>query len=261
MNVAHGTSVLRQPAQPLRVPTPLARLNRALAQPLASLFSALGVAPGQLSLQSLTLTAVGLLRMADATWGHVALGAAIVYLGLLFDRADLILMERKGRPTPFIAFVGLAIDRLVEVALLVALGVLTVLGVAGTPWRSLEILPHVWTLVACATAVGFLLATKAIEAMGETILLRTHLLVTRRLPGPTSLASRPPARSFLAPVTGRDETILLACLAATVGQIDLGLLLIACLQALAFFEQIVLFGKRLRDPEAEASRLLGADFP
>src|SRR5207253_278500 len=122
--VAQPDSVLRPPVQPLRVPTPLSRANRILAMPIGALFLVLGVAPGQLSLQSLTLTAAGLVRMADGDWWHVVLGAGICYLGLLADRADLLIMERKGRPAPFTAFLGAAIDRLVEVGLVVGLGAL-----------------------------------------------------------------------------------------------------------------------------------------
>ncbi len=254
-------SALRPLAQPLRVPTPLARANRMLAQPIAALFLLLGVAPGQLSLQSLTLTLVGLLRMADGTWSHVVLGAGLVYLGLLADRADLLIMERKGRPSAWTAFLGLAVDRLVEVAVLVGLGVLTVLGVQGSPLPHLELLPPVWTLVVCAAAIGFLLATKALEATGETLLLRAHLLTTRRLPGTATLSTRQPARSALAIVAGRDETILLSCLSALTAQVDVGLLVILALQFLSFVEQLVLFRLRLRDAESEAGRILGPDFP
>jgi hypothetical protein len=257
----NGPPILRPPSQPLRVPTPLARANRLLAQPIAALFLVLGVAPGQLSLQSLTLTAVGLLRMADGTWSHVLLGAAIVYLGLLADRADLLIMERKGRPAPWTLFLGLAIDRLVEGAVVVGLGALVLLGVAQSPFPPLHLLTEGWTLVACAAAVGLLLGARALEAMAETLMLRTHLLATRRLPGTTQLSGRPPTRSFLAPMVGRDETILLACLAAAFNQMEVGLLVIAALQALAFLEQLVLFRQRLKDSESEASRILGPDYP
>jgi hypothetical protein len=62
-------------------------------------------------------------------------------------------------------------------------------------------------------------------------------------------------------MVGRDETILLACLAAAFNQMEVGLLVIAALQALAFLEQLVLFRQRLKDSESEASRILGPDYP
>ncbi len=252
--------MLRPAPRPLRVPTPLARGNRILAQPIAALFVILGVAPGQLSLQSLTLTLVGLLRMADGAWSNVLLGAIIVYLGLLADRADLLIMERKGPPSSWTAFLGLAIDRLVEVAVVIGLGMLATTGIHGGPSVAV-VLPALWTVVACAAAAGLLLATRSVEALAETLLLRAHLLATRRLPGTAMLQNRPPPRSYLAPLAGRDETILLACLAAAFGQPELGLVVIAGLQLVAFFEQVVLFRLRLKEAEAEAGRILGPDWP
>ncbi|MEK6986057.1 MAG: hypothetical protein AABX89_06720 [Candidatus Thermoplasmatota archaeon] len=253
--------ILRPAPQPIRAPTPLARLNRFLAQPLASFFIVLGVAPGQLSLQSFTLTLVGLARAADGSWPHVVLGAGFVYLGLLADRADLLIMERKGRPGLWTEFLGIAVDRLVEVSILVGLGALTVIGMPDAPVATLHLMSDGWTMVAASAAVGLLLATRAVEATGETFLLRAHLLATRRLPGTVPTSTRPPSRSQLAIVAGRDETLLLAALSALTAQPDLGLLAILGLQFIAFFEQLVLFRSRLRDPEAEASRLLGPDYP
>lgn len=251
---------VRAPAGHAASPTPLTLLNRGLAQPIAFLFGILGFAPGQLSIQSFTLTAAALATMADGTWPHLLAGASLVYLGLLFDRADLLIAEKKGRPAPWTQFLGVAVDRLIEVALVVALGVLTVRGVKGSPIPPLAILSDGWTLVVCAATAGLWMARKALETHAETLLLRTHLLATRRLPGPSAIPRHPVAQPVLGRLAGRDESVLLWCLGVALSQLDVTLLVLASIQLVALVEGLVLFNLRLRDPEVEASRILGPDY-
>jgi hypothetical protein len=242
------------------LPSPLAAVNRALARPIAFLFGILGFAPGQLSIQSFTLTVAALATMADGQWPHLLTGAAIVYIGLLFDRADLLIAEKKGRPAPWTQFLGIAVDRLIEVAIVVALGVLTVRGVRGSPIPHLLPLSDGWILVACAATAGLWMARRALESHAETMLLRTHLLQSRRLPGPSAIPRHRVAQPVIARLAGRDESILLWCVGVAFAQLDLTLLLLCSLQVLCVLETLVLFNLRLRDPEVEASRILGPEY-
>ncbi|MEA3144282.1 MAG: hypothetical protein QOG31_1606 [Thermoplasmata archaeon] len=243
------------------LPSPLAAINRALARPIAFLFGVLGFAPGQLSIQSFTLTVAALATMADGQWPHLLTGAGIVYLGLLFDRADLLIAEKKGRPAPWTQFLGLAVDRLIEVAIVVALGVLTVRGVKGSPIPHLAPLSDGWILVVCAATAGLWMARRALENHAETLLLRTHLLTMRRLPGPSAIPRHRVAQPVIARLAGRDESILLWCIGVAFAQLDLTLLVLCVLQILCVLEALVLFNLRLRDPEVEASRILGPEYP
>jgi phosphatidylglycerophosphate synthase len=244
-----------------RQPSPLTRLNAILARPLASFFLLLGIAPGQLSLQSFTVTAIGLVRMADGAWVHLATGAAIVYLGLLLDRADAIVAQRKGRPPAWGVFLGTAVDRMVEVALAATLGLLAVRGVTGLPLPVPDLLGHSWTLVLACGLAGLMMAVRALGAHSEVMLLRIHLLSTRRLPGPSAIPRSRPAQAVVERLAGRDETIALWCLGVALGQLELTILLLLALQAALLVERLVLFRLRLRDPEPEASRVLGPDYP
>ncbi|HUR61387.1 MAG TPA: hypothetical protein VM286_03365 [Candidatus Thermoplasmatota archaeon] len=251
---------VRAPERHAALPSPLTLLNRALAAPIAFLFGILGFAPGQLSIQSFTLTAAALFTMADGTWPHLMAGAAMVYLGLLFDRADLLIAEKRGRPSPWTQFLGVTVDRLIEVALVVALGVLTVRGVTGSPIPPLALLTDGWTLVVCAATAGLWMARKALETHAETLLLRTHLLTMRRLPGPSAIPRHRVAQPVIGRLAGRDESVLAWCLGVALSQLDVTLLLLGSLQLLALIEGVVLFNLRLRDPEVEASRILGPDY-
>src|SRR5438105_11493032 len=67
---------VRAPEGHAPLPSPLAAVNRALARPIAFLFGILGFAPGQLSIQSFTLTVAALATMADGQWLHLLTGAA-----------------------------------------------------------------------------------------------------------------------------------------------------------------------------------------
>src|SRR5690348_12045762 len=57
--------------QPRRTTTPLAAFHRALCMPAAKLFGVLGFAPGQLSIQSVTFTVLGLATAADGYFPHL----------------------------------------------------------------------------------------------------------------------------------------------------------------------------------------------
>jgi hypothetical protein len=251
---------VRAPVGHAPQPSPLQLVNRALARPIAFLFGVLGFAPGQLSIQSFTLTTAALATMADGQWAHLVTGAGIVYLGLLFDRADLLIAEKKGRPAPWTQFLGVAVDRLIEVAIIVALGVLTVRGVKGSPFPVWAPLSDGWILVVCAATAGLWMARRALENHAETVLLRTHLLTTRRLPGPSAIPRHRVVQAVIGRLAGRDECLLIWCLGVVLAQLDIALLVLGSIQLVALLEGLVLFNLRLRDPEVEASRILGPDY-
>lgn len=239
--------------------SPVRRFNTALAHPIAAFFRALGFAPGQLSVQSLTVTIVGLSLMADGVWLHMVQGAGIAYLGLLLDRAD-DLVARNARPSAWTLFLGQAVDRLVEISLIVGLGIVTVRGVSGGP-PQLAVLSPSWVLVLATATAGLLMVVRALDAYSDLHLLRHHLLTTRRLPGPSAIPRKPPVHAIIEPLAGRDETILLWCAGVLLGQVEITLIVMAATQALLLVERVVIFRLRLRDPEMDASRVLALESP
>lgn len=241
--------------------SPLTRFNTALAHPIAAFFRVLGFAPGQLSVQSLTVTIVGLVQMADGTWTHMATGAATIYFALLLDRADALIAQRHGKTGPWTVFLGLAVDRLVDLSLIVGLGILTVRGVQDAPIPAWAALSTGWVLVLGTATAGLLMCVKALGAYSDLHLLRHHLLTTRRLPGPSAIPRTREARAIIEPLFGRDETILVWCAGVILGQLELTLIVLATAQLLLLVERIVLFRLRLRDPEMDAIRVMGTSFP
>ncbi|MEA3189896.1 MAG: hypothetical protein QOD77_478 [Thermoplasmata archaeon] len=245
-------------AQPPPPHTPVERLNRILARPVAAVFMVLGFPP---SVQSLWITILGVLYFADAVWSHLLQGAALVYLGLVFDRAENLITERKGRPQVWSQFFGLAIDRLVEAALLVGLAVVAARGVTDSPipvWAPLGL--PVAMAVVCGAA-GLLMVLRALQLHSEILLLRLHLIQTRRLPGPALVARGKQARARWGAVFGRDEMVLLVCVGLALGQPQATAVALLAALLVATAEAMVLFRMRLREPEPEASRLLGPDYP
>lgn len=239
-------------------------VNAAIARPLAAAFGMLGVSPGQLSLQSLWLTVVGILRMASGEWAHVVQGALVVYVGLLLDRADHVLAEQRGKPPAWGVFLGLLVDRLVEAALVIALGVLLAVGITGAP-RALpdpwEILPAAPALVMAVGALAAMLVWRLAGAYADVLYLRTHLLVIRRLPGPSIIPRRPQGVERLNRIFDRDLLVLAWFVGVVVAQVQLTLAIIVLAHVAALAESIVLFWHRRKDPEPQASRILGREYP
>jgi hypothetical protein len=238
--------------------------NTALARPVARLFGLLGIAPGQLSIQSLTVTVVGLLRMASGDWAHVAQGTLIVYGGFLLDRADHVLAQEKGRPAAWPAFLGLLVDRIVDALLVVALAVLLAVGVhsrpAGLP-PAFAPLDAGGAFVLAAGALASLLLVRLVGAYADVLYLRTHLLVIRRLPGPSAIPRRPQGVERLTRIFDRDLLVLAWVVGVALAQVQLLLWALLAVHLLALVETVVLFWHRRKDPEPQASRILGQDYP
>lgn len=239
------------------------RANTALAQPVARLFAALGFSAGQLSLQSLTLTLVGLLRLASGEWPHVVQGALFVYAGLLLDRADWLLAQARP-PASWSSLLGLVVDRLVEAGLLVGLAVLAARGVAGVPGA----LDHAWapfaprwTLVLAAAALAAMLVARLAAAYADVLHLRAHLLLTRRLPGPSAIPRGPQGAERMNRWFDRDLLVLAWVAGLVLVQVQLTLVVLLAAHVAALGETLALFWRRRRDPEPQASRVLATSYP
>lgn len=238
--------------RPERTPhSPLWHLNTVLATPLASFFGLLGIAAGQLSLQSVTLTSVGLLRAAYGDWAHMAQGAAIVYIGLLVDRADDVLQERGRTVTAWGRYLGLMADRLIDAALVVALGWLAITTDAG--WSPLSTPVF---LIVVASAMAALLLGRLANVYGDLLVLRIHLANTRRLPGPSAIPLRSQASPLLSRLLDRDFFVLVCVLGMATQQLQMAAFAILGTQALVVLEGFVLFFTRRRDPEPRAAHVL-----
>ncbi|MEK6976435.1 MAG: hypothetical protein AABY18_08860 [Candidatus Thermoplasmatota archaeon] len=237
--------------RPQRTPhSPLWHLNAVLARPLAALFGLLGVAPGQLSLQSVTLTAVGLLRAAGGDWAHLVQGALIVYVAMLLDRADDLLAQSKS-VTAWGRFLGLMADRLIEVALVVALGWFALTTDAGT-WP----LASTTFLLVLAVLVSAMLLARLAAAYGDLLILRMHLAGTRRLPGPSAIPREGQASPLLSRLFDRDFFVAVWVVGVIAQQLAPTAFVLLGAQAIVVIEGFVLFWSRRKDPEPHAAHVL-----
>jgi phosphatidylglycerophosphate synthase len=236
--------------------------NALLARPVAAFFGSFDVAPGQLSLQSLTVSLVGLLRMASGDWGHVVQGALIVYGGLLLDRADHLMARKKGGLRSWGIFLGLIADRLVEAGLVIGLAVLAATGTHGQPsgLQPWEFVPTPWVLVLALGALAAMLCTRLVAAYSDLLALRSHLLTSRRLPGPSTLAG-PTGAERLGRIFDRDLLVLAWLVGTVLLQVQLTLVVLLLVHLLALGEAVALAWQRRRDPEPRASRVLSPDYP
>ena len=240
-----------RPRPPRPQHSPLWHLNTALAQPVAALFALLGVAPGQLSLQSVTLTAVGLLRATQGTWSHLVQGALIVYAALIVDRADDVLAEKGKSVTAWGRYLGLMSDRLIEVALVSALAWLTVTSdVAAWPLS-----PSSFVIVALCVIAAMLLARLA-TTYGDLLVLRMHLASARRLPGPSAIPRQEQAVPLLSRFLDRDFFVLAWVVGVATRQVQVAAFVLLGAQVLVLLEGFVLFWSRRKDPEPHAAHVL-----
>ncbi len=239
--------------RPQRTPhSPLWHINTALARPIAALFALLGVAPGQLSLQSVTLTAVGLLRAASGDWSHLVQGAFIVYVAMLVDRADDLLAAKGDRPvTAWSRFLGLMADRAIEVALVAALAWLAVT----TPAGSWPLDPTTFVIVVVCVIAAMLMARLA-ATYGDLLVLRMHLASARRLPGPSAIPRLEQASPILSRLLDRDFFVAVWVGGVMLHQVQLAAFVLLGAQTLVFLEGFVLFWSRRKDPEPHAAHVL-----
>lgn len=230
--------------------SPLWHLNAFLARPIAAVFGLLGVAPGQLSLQSITLTTVGLLRAAGGDWAHLVQGALIVYVGMLFDRADDLLAQTRT-VTAWGRFLGLMADRLIDVALVVSLGWLAVTTDIGS-WP----LQTTTFLVLLAVLVSAMLLARMGSVYGDLLILRMHLAGTRRLPGPTAVPREDQASPLMSRLFDRDFFVAVWVVGVMAQMPQPAAFVLLGAQSLVVVEGFVLFWSRRKDPEPHAAHVL-----
>ena len=242
---------------------PLSTFNSWTARPFSYALWKLGFTPNQVSLLSLLVSVVGLLRAADGVWSHMVQGALLVHLGLVLDHADGQVARRSGKGSTFGMFLDMVIDRAVEIGLVLTLALAQWMGVRAVPdllpapW---EPLGTPWFLVACIATVGAMMLWRFLGAYTDILYLRSFLLAQKRLPQPdlrpASLAKRP-----LVPwVFNRDWVLAIWAVGLVLGQVQGTLLLLLALHLLSCLEKVVVFTVRHRQPEADASRILAKDY-
>lgn len=238
--------------RPVRAPhSTLWHVNALLASPLAALFGALGVAPGQLSLQAVTLTIVGLLRAAQGDWTHQAQGALIVYAGLLVDRADDILQARHRSTSAASRYLGLLAERVIDVALVGSLAWLSTRTPAG--WQPLAPDAFLWLVGA---GVATLLMARLAALYGDLMVLRIHLATTRRLPGPSAIPRHDLHQPLVSRTLDRDFFVLVWVVGVGTLQLQAAAFVILAIQAAVLVEGFVLFFLRSKDAEPHAAHVL-----
>lgn len=238
--------------RPQRTPhSALWHLNAFLARPIAAVFGLLGVAAGQLSLQSVTVTVVGLLRGAQGDWPHLVQGAFIVYFGLLLDRADDILQLRGKSMSAWSRYLGLMVDRLIEVGLLLALAWLGTRNTGG--WTPLDSTPF---LLVVAAGVAAVLLARLANLYGDLLILRIHLANTKRLPGPSAVPRGAQASPLLSRLLDRDFFVTLWVAGVALRQFQAVAVVLLASQLVVMVEGFVLFFQRRKDAEPHAAHVL-----
>jgi hypothetical protein len=106
-----------------------------------------------------------------------------------------------------------------------------------------------------------MLAWRLGGAYADVLYLRTHLLTIRRLPGPSIIPRKHQGVERLTRLFDRDLLILAWLVGVAFAQVQLTLAVILLAHVGALAESIVLFWHRRKDPEPQASRILGRDYP
>jgi hypothetical protein len=160
-------------------------------------------------------------------------------------------------------YLDMAIDRVVEVGIVVATAIAALHGVSGRPdwlpvaWEPLE---TGWFLVACGATIGVMMLWRFLTAYNDLLYLRTHILQTGRAPGPTVVAKGLVRRPLVPWVFNRDWILLIWVVGVVAGQLQATVLLLALLHVLVSIEKMVVFAVRHKDPEGDASRIMGKDY-
>ena len=155
----------------------------------------------------------------------------------------------------------MVVDRLVEIVLVGAAAWLAIQGYNGyTHHAILTLGPGHVTLLAVAV-IGLQLAHRAVETVGDLLVLRAHLLTRQRLPAPVRVVRAPGARPVLGRLLGRDEWMLAWAIGLIAGEPALVLVVGAALGFVLLLEDLVLVHIRLRNTEARSILLLGPEYP
>ena len=231
---------------------PLAALHSWMARPFSWALAGLRFSPNVVSLLSLLVSVAGLWLVATR---QVAVGVALVYFGLILDHADGQVARRRGMGSTWGMYLDMAIDRVVEIGLILAL-------MSAPPglWPSWAPFASGPAAILAAATIGVMMLWRFLTAYNDVLFLRSHLMATRRLPAIDAAPARLIRRPIFPWVFNRDWVIVLWALGALAGQAQATILLLLALHALSCVEKMLVFSVRHRAPEGDASRILGPDY-
>jgi hypothetical protein len=204
---------------------PLTVLNAWLAKPFSRAAVTLRLSPDQVTVVSLVVSLAGVVLVATGDYGRAALGAGLVFLGLLLDHADGQVARRTGRSSVWGMYLDSVFDRVVEAGLLLAVLVAGLRGDAGWDrfgWALLPLGgPALATLAALTLAAVFL--AKYVTTYGTLLYLRQHILAGG---GRLDFARGPPPAGWRQWIPGynRDVFLVAWCLGIALGQVPVVLL-------------------------------------
>src|SRR5688572_4507743 len=120
--------------------------------------------------------------------------------------------------------------------------------------------PHTGFLILCMATVGVMMLWRFLNAYNDLLYLRGHILRTARAPGPTVVAKSLLRRPVIPWIFNRDWALLLWAIGVLLGQLEGTVLLLLALHLLSAIEKMLVFYVRHKDPEADASRIMGKDY-
>lgn len=245
---------------------PLTVANAAVARPLSWALARMGLSPNQVTLLSLFVSFGGLVLVAEGSWLLGALGAVLVYVGLILDHADGQVARRTGKGSLFGMYLDSTLDRVIEAGMFVALIVAGVRRHAAwddeVPWALLALDDNQTILVAAAAFVAVTMS-KYVVTYSNVLFLRTHLLSGAPLPpteAPYSIIEpKRPWRKKL-PGYNRDTFLAFWCFGVAVGQVGPMLLLLTLLHVRLTFLVSRTFLADHKDPKRHVQRVVNRDY-
>ena len=248
---------------------PLTVANAAMARPFSWALASAGLSPNMVTLLSLFASLGGLVLVAEGTLALGAIGAALVYLGLILDHADGQVARRTGRGSMFGMFLDSTLDRVIEAGMFLALVVAGVRGRAhwdDEAFWSLFRLSDVQTILLASYALFAVTMSKYVVTYSNVLFLRTHMLSGAPTPAPPPTYNIVPPKGRLAKlrryVPGYNRDVLLAvwCLGVATGQVAPMLALLALVHTrLAVYVSRVFF-KDNGQPTRHVQRVLDRDY-
>lgn len=241
---------------------PLTLLNSALARPFSFVFVALRITPNQVTVLSLLTSLAGTVLVATGEYGRACLGAGLVFLGLVLDHADGQVARRTGATSLWGMYLDAVFDRIVEVALFLAI---VVAGMRGTVewdragWTALA-LPDGALAAVAALTLGCVFLGKYVATYGTLLYLREHILAGGGKIEFTPPSSNPPVWSRRLPGYNRDVFLVVWCLAIVASQVPVMLLGLAAIGLLGLVFGVRNFHSRHKQFSTAARAAFDPDF-
>ncbi len=238
---------------------PLSRFNSWCARPLSAMFAGWAT-PNQVSVLSLAVSLAGLVLVASAQWDLMALGAGLVHVGLLLDHADGQVARRQGTGSTLGMYIDMVFDRIVEIAMIVALIPALAAGISEAPIEPVwSVEPWLATWLAML-ALGTMMLWRFLNAYNDVLYLRSHILETGQVPSPAARPKKLLKRPLIPWVFNRDWVLAIWALGVLTAQIHAMVVLLLVLHTLVSIEKVLVFRARHQDPEGDAARVLGKDY-